>query len=319
MAADTVPPGGLGRGRRSRRTGPRVSGSGPSQVRSGGIVPAVQAPSTIVHPPPVAHSLMPYLVNVRHLTAAARLCMRRASAPGVDGLTWASYRRGLRDRLTALAEQLRVGDWTPDPVREVAITSFTGKVFTAAIPTVEDRIVHRAMRLALDPILDQRVLRDWVSAYRPGRSRITALRQADAHVGAGRAWLADVDVCGASAGGSAEQFVDWLAEYVTDGTFLAVFRRALLGLPTPLVPGSGLWPVLFHLRLSQVDAVLDGRPLVRFADNYIAFTACRAEAVEAFDAITAALALVGLRPNARKSSIRPPHLANPEDLFLIDG
>jgi hypothetical protein len=78
--------------------------------------------------------------------------MRRGSAPGVDGLTWAGYRRGLRDRLAVLAEQLRAGDWTPDPLREVAITSFTGKVFTAAIPTVEDRIVHRAMRLALDPI-----------------------------------------------------------------------------------------------------------------------------------------------------------------------
>ena len=95
MAADRLSPGGLGRGRRSRRTEPRVSGSGPSEVRCGGIVPAVQAPSTIVHPPPVAHSLMPYLVDVRHLVAAARLCMRRASAPGVDGLTWAGYRRGV--------------------------------------------------------------------------------------------------------------------------------------------------------------------------------------------------------------------------------
>lgn len=319
MAAEPVAPGGLGRGRRSHLTEPRVSGSGPSEVQCGGIVPAVQAPSTIVHPPPVAHSLMPYLVDTRHLKTAARLCMRRASAPGADGLSWAGYRRGLSDRLAALAEQLHSGEWAPGPLREVPITSFTGKVFTAAIPTVQDRIVHRAMRLALDPVLDQCVLRDWVSAYRPGRNRITALRQADTHIRAGRGWLADIDVAGASAGGSADQFVDWLAEYVTDGTFLARFRRALLGLPSPLVPGSGLWPVLFHLRLSQVDAVLDGRPLVRFADNYIAFTLSAAEATAAFDAITAALALVGLQPNAKKSSIRPPHLANSEDLFLIDG
>jgi RNA-directed DNA polymerase len=262
---------------------------------------------------------MPYLVDVRHLSKAARLCMRRASAPGVDGLTWAGYRQGLRQRLTALADRLRTGEWTPQPLREVDIASFTGKVFTAVVPTVEDRIVHRAMRLALDPILDQRVLRDWVSAYRPGRNRITALRQADAHVRAGRVWLADIDVAGASAGGTAEQFVDWLADYVTDGSFLAVFRRALLGLSSPLIPGSGLWPVLFHLRLAQVDAVLDGRPIVRFADNFIAFTPSRDEAVQAFEAITAALAVVDLRPHPRKSSLRPPHLANPEDLFLIDG
>jgi hypothetical protein len=262
---------------------------------------------------------MPYLLEVRHLLRAARLCMRRGSAPGVDGLTWAGYREGLRERLAALSKQLRDGVWAPGPVREVGITSFTGKVFTATIPTVQDRIVHRAMRLALDPILDRRVLCDWVSAYRPGRNRITAVRQADAHVRAGRTWLADVDVAGASAGGSADQFVDWLAEHVTDGRFLSVFRRALLGLPSPLVPGSGLWPVLFHLRLAQVDAILDGRPVVRFADNYVAFTTSRAEAVQAFDAIRSALAVIELRSHPDKSSIRPPHMANPEDLFLIDG
>lgn len=319
MADDIVPPGGLGRGRRSRHTEPRVWESGPSAPKRGGIVPAAQAPSTVVHPQAAAHSLMPYLLDVRHLSRAARLCMRRGSAPGVDGLTWAGYRHGLRNRLATLADRLREGAWTPDPVRKADITSFTGKVFTAVIPTVEDRIVHRAMRLALDPILDQQVLHDWVSAYRPGRNRITALRHADAQVSAGRCWLADIDVADASAGGTAEQFVDWLAEYVTDGTFLAVFRRALLGLPSPLIPGSGLWPVLFHLRLSQVDTILDGRPMVRFADNYIAFTPTRDDAVEAFDAITTALAVVDLRPHPRKSCLRPPHLANPEDLFLIDG
>lgn len=262
---------------------------------------------------------MPYLVDVRHLHAAARLCMRRSSAAGADGLSWAGYRSGLPERLAELAEQLRTGMWRPGPVREVDITSFTGKVFTAVVPTVADRIVHRAMRLALDPILDQRVLRDWVSAYRRGRNRITALRQADTHIDAGRVWLADIDVADASAGGTAEQFVDWLAEHVADGTFLAVFRRALLGLPSPLVPGSGLWPVLFHLRLSQADALLDGHTVVRFADNYIAFTPTRRSAQQAFDAISTALAVIDLRPHRRKSRIRPPYLANTEDLFLIDG
>lgn len=318
MAADQQSTSGLGRGRRSCRTGPRVLGSGPVAV-VGGIVPAVQALPTIVHTRPAAHSLMSFLVEPGHLLKAARLCMRRASAPGADELTWAGYREGLRERLAVLAGALREGRWAPDPVREVDITSYTGKVFTTAIPTVQDRIVHRAMRMALDPILDQHVLHDWVSAYRPGRNRINALRLADVYIEAGRGWLADIDVAGASAGGSVEQFVDWLAEYVTDGTFLAVFRTALQGLPSPLVPGSGLWPVLFHLRLHQVDAILADQPIVRFADNYVAFATSQSEAVKAFDAITLALGEVGLRPHPRKSSIRPPHLANTEDLFLIDG
>jgi RNA-directed DNA polymerase len=296
-----------------------VWGSGPVSLVEGGIVPAAQADITIADAGPAAHSLMPHLLDVTHLVTAARACMRRSSGPGLDGVTWADYREGLRHRLAALAGRLGDGTWSPSPLREVEITSYTGKVFTAVIPTVEDRIVHRAMRHALDPILDRRVLREWVSAYRPGRNRITALRQADAYVTSGQCWLADIDVAGASAGGTTEQFVEWLAAYVTDGSFLAMFRRAVAGLPSPLAPGSGLWPVLFHLRLSQVDAILDGRAVVRFADNYIAFTGSQDEAVRAYDAITSALSVVGLHPNARKSSIRPPHHANTEDLFLIDG
>jgi RNA-directed DNA polymerase len=262
---------------------------------------------------------MPYLIDPAHLVVAARSCMRRASAPGADGVSWGAYRQGLQDRLAQLGQRLRRGVWEPGPVREVTITAYTGKVFTAVVPTVEDRIVHRAMRAALEPILETQVLADWVSGFRPARNRITALRQADTHVAAGRVWVADVDVAGASQGGTVEELVTWLAEYVTDGSFLAVFRRALTELPTPLVPGSGLWPVLFHLRLSRVDAHLAGLAVVRFADNYTAFAADAGAAELAYDRVSQALATVGLGPNHRKSRLRSPHLASPEDLFLIDG
>ncbi|MGH3935265.1 MAG: reverse transcriptase domain-containing protein [Pseudonocardiaceae bacterium] len=274
---------------------------------------------TLIHRVPAAHSLMPYLADPVHLVVVARSCMRRASAPGADGMTWGSYRQGLRDRLATLGQRLGIGVWEPGPLREVAITAYTGKVFTAVVPTVEDRIVHRAMRAALEPILETRVLADWVSGFRPARNRITALRQADAHVTAGRRWVADIDVAGASQGGTVEELVTWLADYVTDGSFLAVFRRALTGLPTPLVPGSGLWPVLFQLRLSRVDTHLAGLAVVRFADNYAAFALDVGAAELAYGRVTRALATVGLGPNQRKSGLRPPHLASPEDLFLIDG
>lgn len=261
---------------------------------------------------------MPYLVEVGHLVAAARLCMRRASARGADGVSWADYRRGLRERLEDLAARLRAGVWRPGPLHQVAITSYTGKVFTAVVPTVEDRIVHRAMRVALDPMLDA-VLPEWVSGYRRARSRITALRHADHHLGSGLCWVADVDVAGASEGGTVDQLVDALAEHVSDGSFLSTFRAALAGLPSPLVPGTGLWPVAFQLRMMQVDAQLDGLAVVRFADNYAAFARDEADAQVAYRRITGALATVGLRPHPGKSQLRPPALSNAEDLFLIDG
>jgi hypothetical protein len=234
-------------------------------------------------------------------------------------MTWAAYRLGLRVRLADLADRLCAGTWSPGPVRLQPIATYDGKVLTAAIPTVEDRIVHRAIRTAIDPILEERAYACWVSGYRPRRNRLTAVRQAAAHMAAGLVWIADVDVGDACGGGTVDQVVGWLAEYVQDGAFLARVRTVLIGLPSPLVPGTGLSPALLQLRLCQADRRLGGLQVVRFADNYSAFAPTEESAQDAFDRIVTALAGAGLRPHPGKSRIRPPGSTNPEDLYLIGG
>ena len=109
-------------------------------------------------------------------------------------MSWADYRKNLPARITALSAALSDGTWRPGPLRHIEITTYAGKVFPAVIPTVEDRIVQRAMRGATEPVLEASAFRDWVSGYRPGRSRITAVRAAAAYLGAGLPWIADVDV-----------------------------------------------------------------------------------------------------------------------------
>lgn len=232
-------------------------------------------------------------------------------------MTWAAYRRGMTTRIRKLSAALREGSWRPGPLRTVWLTTFTGKQFAAVVPTVEDRIVHRAMRAVIEPILERRAFADWVAGYRPGRNRLTALRIAMRHLDHGLTAVADLDVAAVSAGASADEVTDWLAEHVQDGTFLSRFRQALAALPEPLAPGSGLAPLLLNLRLSRVDTRLNDLAVVRFADNYCAFTATETEARLAFTHITGALRAEGLRPQPRKSQVRLR--ANAEDLFLIAG
>jgi RNA-directed DNA polymerase len=260
---------------------------------------------------------MPLVYGEAHLRRAARACMRRCSAPGTDAATWADWRDGAGARIAALSEALRAGMWAPSPLRPALITNYFGKQFHVYIPTAGDRVVHRAMRNAVEPVLEERAFRDWVSGYRPRRNRITALSQVMAYMEAGRRFVADIDVARASGGATAQEVTGWLADYVTDGTFLALFRTVLSGPPEPIAPGTGLAPLLINLRLSRVDARLDGLAVVRFADNYCLLAATPAEAQEAFARATTALAAEGLAPNARKSRIRGH--ANPEDLFLIEG
>jgi RNA-directed DNA polymerase len=260
---------------------------------------------------------MPLVYGEAQLRRAARACMRRCSAPGADETTWAGWRDGAGERITALSQALHAGTWRPAPLRPVLITNYFGKQFHVYVPTAADRIVHRAMRSAVEPVLEELAFRDWVSGYRPRRNRITALSQVMAHIEAGRTMVADIDVARASAGSTAQEVTGWLADYVTDGTFLALFRTVLSGPPEPIAPGTGLAPLLINLRLSRVDARLGGLAVVRFADNYCLLAATPEGAEDAFAQATAALAAEGLAPNARKSRIRGR--ANPEDLFLLEG
>ncbi|WDT53522.1 reverse transcriptase domain-containing protein [Streptomyces sp. G7(2002)] len=285
----------------------------------GGIVPATQAGTTVAPNcrPVVPHSLMPFLIEPRHLKRAARECMRRASAPGADGQSWASFRYGLDERLDDLSEQLRSGIWRPGPLKLSHVVAYTGKRIETVIPTVSDRVVHRAMRRAIEPVLELRVFAPWVSGFRRGRNRLTAVRQAAEHLGQGRTWTADIDVQQASAGATTAEVIDWLADALHDGTFLARVRTALNALPDPIVPGCGLSPLLINLRLSRVDAQLRGLSPVRFADNYCLFASSRAAAESAYATAARALSEVGLRPHPGKSRIRPS--AHAEDLFLISG
>ncbi|MDF5759032.1 reverse transcriptase domain-containing protein [Spongiactinospora sp. TRM90649] len=232
-------------------------------------------------------------------------------------MTWAAYRMAASVRIPRLAVALREGSWRPDPLRDNPFPTYTGKQLVSVIPIVEDRLVHRAMRNAVEPILEARVFAPWVSGYRPGRNRLTALRQAMAYIDAGLSWVADVDVARVSDGSNAVEVTGWLAEYVYDGTFLNRFRTALSGLPSPLIPGTGLAPLLINLRLSPADRLLSDLRVVRFVDNYCAFAASRREAEKAMRRIQRSLKTVGLAANASKSRIRST--ACVEDLFLIAG
>lgn len=316
---------GPGRGRLSPVHGSRVLGCEPVQ-RGEGIVPAAQAPQTVTHPAdaappaceagPQSHSLMP-LLSEPHLGRALRQCGRRASTPGADGMTWGQLRSEASSLLPRLAEQLAAGTWQPGPIREVQIPTYTGKQMLTHVPPVLDRLVHRAMRNAIEPVLEARAFCGWVSGFRSRRSRITALRHAAEHHGTGLRWVADIDVASVSEGATVDEVVDWHAEYIHDGSFLARLRTALAAMPSPIAPGSGLAPMLINLRLAQVDRRLSGHRIVRFADNYIAFAATRDDAQEAFYTISEELGLLRLWPNATKSRIRDD--VNVEDLFLIGG
>jgi group II intron reverse transcriptase/maturase len=103
---------------------------------------------------------------------------RKDGAAGIDGVTAAEYEVGLLGRLENLVELLKSGDYYAPPVKRVYIPkagSSTEKR-PIGIPTFEDKILQRAIAMALEPIFE-REFYDFSYGFRPGKSAHHALER----------------------------------------------------------------------------------------------------------------------------------------------
>ena len=109
--------------------------------------------------------------------------MNRHGASGVDGETCAQFERDLDVRVVQLRERLKAGQYQAPPVRRVDIPKpgETSETRPLGIPTVEDRLLQRAVARILSAIYEQ----DFVGCsygYRPGRNPHQALRALRSHL-----------------------------------------------------------------------------------------------------------------------------------------
>ena len=111
------------------------------------------------------------------LQHAANITLSSAGAntPGVDGIT----KSHMQDDLDAYLDKIRLmllsGEYLPMPARRVYIPKANGKQRPLGIPTLQDRIVQRAMLMAMEPIWEN----DFYTlsyGFRPERSVHHAIR-----------------------------------------------------------------------------------------------------------------------------------------------
>ncbi len=102
--------------------------------------------------------------------------MNRHGASGVDGETIRDYERNLDGRIGDLHERLKAGRYKAPPVRRVNIPKGNGKTRPLGIPTVEDRLVQRAVARILEAIYEADFL-DVSYGFRPGRNPHQALHK----------------------------------------------------------------------------------------------------------------------------------------------
>jgi RNA-directed DNA polymerase len=103
--------------------------------------------------------------------------MNRRGASGIDGESTEQFASELEQRVQEICARLKAGTYRAPAVRRVEIPKGPGKSGTRplGIPTVEDRLVQRAVARILEAVFETDFC-DFSYGFRPGRSPHHALR-----------------------------------------------------------------------------------------------------------------------------------------------
>jgi group II intron reverse transcriptase/maturase len=126
--------------------------------------------------PEMAFTSLAYLMDIDWLKEAYRRT-RKDGAVGVDGVTAEEYEQDLEGNLQSLLDRAKSGTYQAPPVRRVHIPKGGSSTETRplGIPTLEDKLLQRAVVMLLEPIYEQDFL-DCSYGFRPGRSAHQALK-----------------------------------------------------------------------------------------------------------------------------------------------
>jgi hypothetical protein len=100
--------------------------------------------------------------------------LKRAAAPGVDGITWRQYEENLEDRLVSLHRQIHLGTYRAQPSRRVYIPKADGRQRPLGIAALEDKVVQQAVVTVLNLIYEGDFL-GFSYGFRPERGAHDAL------------------------------------------------------------------------------------------------------------------------------------------------
>jgi group II intron reverse transcriptase/maturase len=138
-------------------------------------------------------ALLHHVYDIDRLRTAY-VALQRDAAAGIDGETWRHYGEALEGNLRDLAARVKRGAFRASPVRRVYIPKADGRPRPLGIPTLEDKIVQRAVVEVLSAIYEQDFL-GFSYGFRPGRSPHHALDALTVGIETRRVnWVLDADL-----------------------------------------------------------------------------------------------------------------------------
>jgi len=259
-------------------------------------------------------SLVDKVIRPTTLDAAWRKVARNKGAAGVDGQSIERFAMQAERYLQELHDDLKDGTCRPNPVKRVEIPKGDGRTRPLGIPTVKDRIVQTALKMAIEPIFETQ-FRPGSYGFRPGRSCKDALREVDRLLKEGNTFVVDADLKSYFDSIPHDRLMALVAGSISDGRVLSLIEGFLRQdimkdmtrwQPTTGTPqGAVISPLLANLYLHPLDLLMEqnGWHMVRYADDFVILCRTEAEARAALRQVEAWVAENGLTLHPDKTRI----------------
>jgi len=275
--------------------------------------------------PQMGFTSLAYFIDLDWLHEAYQRT-RKDGATGVDGQTAADYAANLEKNLQALLDRAKSGTYRAPPVRRAYIPKGTGsETRPLGIPTFEDKVLQRAVVMALEPIYEQDFL-PCSYGFRPRRSAHQALEelwQQTMRVNGG--WIVEVDIRKFFDTLDHAHLRELLRQRVRDGVLLrligkwlkaGVLEEGCLTHPEAGTPQGGvISPLLANIFLHYVLDVwfkrevkprLKGHAyLIRYADDFVIGFANEGDARRVLEVLPKRMARYGLALHPDKTRLVP--------------
>jgi RNA-directed DNA polymerase len=240
--------------------------------------------------PQMGFTSLAYHMDLDWLAEAYRRT-RKDGAVGVDGQTAADYERDLEGNLRSLLERAKSGSYFAPPVRRVHIPKAGSPDQTRpiGIPTLEDKVLQRAVSMLLEPIYEQD-FHPGSYGFRPGRGAHQALEQLWKNtMDTDGGWIVEVDISKFFDTLDHAHLWEFVKYRVRDGVILRLIGKWLNagvmesgqvsypgagspqgGVISPLLANVYLHYVLDTWFEQEVQPRLKGKAyLIRYADDFV--------------------------------------------------
>lgn len=253
-----------------------------------------------------AQSLLDFALQEQHIDQAIAQTEQK---PNIDKLTDKTHAQ-----IQSARGQIKKGDYNPPALQGFTIPKKDGSERLLAVSPLYDRILQKAVAIALTPGLDA-LMSQGSYGYRKGLSRQQVRYEIQNAYRQGYRWVYESDIEAFFDSVNRDQLIkrlqalfgadplwpllaNWLGQDIHH-------KNTTLKRPKGLPQGSPLSPLLANFILDDFDSDLEthGFKILRFADDFIILCKTQHEAQLAAEAVKTSLLDVGLTLNADKTHI----------------